>query len=154
MFIKVGNRYLNSQYVVEIRSRSHAPGEDNATITLHDGTTHSGFMSLDAIGALAEQIIPAPPGYEVYREYDLDLDYGDEDEIPERLEWKPVIAFVYESGSDLLDPITVDDGRLNSYAIRSPNGRVHTSAESFFENVDEYRASLCKALAQKRAKVA
>jgi hypothetical protein len=154
MFIRIGDRYLNSQYIVEIRSRSHVHGEDNATIVLHDGTTHSGFMSEDAMAALAEQNVPAPPGFEVYREYDLDFDYGDNEEIPAQLEWKPVIAFIYEPGSNLLDPITVEDGRLKHYAVRSPNGRVHTSSENFFENADEYREYLCKKLAKKRTKAA
>jgi hypothetical protein len=104
--------------------------------------------------ALAEQIVPAPPGYEAYREFDLDLDFGDDDEIPRQLEWKPVVAFAYEPRSNLLDPVTVDDGRLSNYAVRSPNGRVHTSSESFFENVDEYREYLCKELAKKKTKAA
>jgi hypothetical protein len=154
MFIRVGNRLLNSQYIVEIRPRSHAHGEDNATIILHDGTTHTGFMPESAINALAEQIIPALPGYEAYVQYNLDFDYDVDDEIPPQLEWKPVVAFIYEPGSSLLVPITVDDGRLNDYAVRSPSGKVHTSSERFFENVEEYREYLCKELAKKRTKAA
>ena len=154
MFIRVGNRLLNSQYIVEIRPRSHAHGEDNATIILHDGTTHTGFMPESAINALAEQIIPALPGYEAYVQYNFDFDYDVDDEIPPQLEWKPVVAFIYEPVSSLLVPITVDDGRLNDYAVRSPSGKVHTSSERFFENVEEYREYLCKELAKKRTKAA
>src|SRR5450631_766286 len=74
--------------------------------------------------------------------------------IPPQLEWKPVVAFIYEPVSSLLVPITVDDGRLNDYAVRSPSGKVHTSSERFFENVEEYREYLCKELAKKRTKAA
>jgi hypothetical protein len=154
MFIRVGNRLLNSQYVVEIRSHSHVPGEDNVTIILRDGTSHTGFMSEREINALSEEIIPAPSGYDVYRGFDLEFDYGDGDEIPPQLEWKPVVAFIYDPTNSLLDPITADDGRLDNYAVRSPNGKVHTSSEEFFENVDDYREYLCKQLAEKRTKAA
>jgi hypothetical protein len=82
MFIRVGNKLLNSRYVVEIRSRSHTPGEDNATIVLHDGTEYDGFIPESVMDALAEQIVRSPPGFEVCVEYHLDLDYGNDEEIP------------------------------------------------------------------------
>jgi hypothetical protein len=154
MFIRVGNRLLNSQYIVEIRSRSHTPSENNATIVLHDGTEYDGFVPESVMDALAEQIVPVPPGFEVCVEYDFDLDYGNDEEIPAPLEWKPVIAFIYEPSSNLRDPVTVDEGRLRNYAVRSPNGRVHTSSDNFFENADEYREYLCKELAKRRTKAA
>jgi hypothetical protein len=101
MFIRVGNRLLNSQYIVEIRPRSHAHGEDNATIILHDGTTHTGFMPESAINALAEQIIPALPGYEAYVQYNFDFDYDvdDENSTAARMETRCCISFTNRSAA-------------------------------------------------------
>lgn len=141
MFITLGSTRINLQYVVQIKERSVTPGQDNVSVVLHDGTSHSGFMTDSALAALQEQIIAGQPGYETYREYDHPFD---DDEIPATLEWKPVVAFVYHPDYGILQPITAEDGRLERFAVRLPNGRVYTSHETFFDSVDEYRADLVK----------
>lgn len=151
MFIQFGNRHINLRHVVEIRERSHTSGEDNITVVLQDGSSHSGFLTENALSALSEEIIPAQPGYEAYREYDLDLDFGDSEALPATLEWKPVVAFIYSPDHGILEPITAEDGRLNRFAVRQPNGRVYTSHETFFDDVDAYGANLAKELAKVRA---
>jgi hypothetical protein len=151
MFIRLGNKLVNSRYVVEIRLRSQQT-ENNATLVMHDGSELNGFALQSEVEALTEQIVPAPPGFEAYREFDLGFD--DDDEIPEELDWKPVVAFAVHSGGGGLDPITADDGRLNKYAVRAPGGKVHTSSEEFFESTAQYREFLCRELAKAREKAA
>lgn len=141
MFLTLGNSRINLQYVVQIKERSVAPGQDNVSVVLHDGTTCSGFMTESALAALEEHIVAAQPGYEAYREYDSS--FGD-DEIPATLEWKPVVAFVYHPDYGILQPITAEDGRLERFAVRLPNGKVYTSHETFFDSANEYRADLVK----------
>jgi hypothetical protein len=138
MFIRLGNRFVNSEYVVEIRLRAPQAGESNATFVMHDGSALDGFAIESEVEALTEKILQAPNGFEAHRVYDLDFDDA---ETPEELDWKPVVAFAVYSGSRVLDPITADDGRLDKYAVRAPNGKVHTSSEEFFSS-DDYRTFL------------
>ena len=129
MFIQLGSSHINLRYVVEIRRRACAPGEDNVSILMQDGSSHSGFMTDGAVAAVGEHIIPAQSGYEAHRAYDIDFD---DDELPSSLEWKPVVAFIYNADCSILEPITAEDGRLDRFAVRMPNGRVYTSHETFF----------------------
>ncbi|MBR0757913.1 hypothetical protein JQ604_37515 [Bradyrhizobium jicamae] len=108
-------------------------------------------MTDGALMAIGEQLIPAQSGYEAYREYEDT--FGDE-VLPATLEWKPVVAFIYNPDSSILVPITAEDGRLDRFAVRLPNGKVYTSHETFFESVDEYRTDLAKELKKANAKSA
>src|ERR1700759_4277669 len=128
MFIRLGNRYLNSRHIVEIKSHPSARNEDNVTATLGDGSSCSGFLSDGPLEALTEHIIPAPAGYEAYHEFEGE-------DVPEALAWQPVVAFVFKSDSSLLAPVTAEDARMNRFAVRSPNGHVYTSYELFFDSI-------------------
>ncbi|QOZ26096.1 hypothetical protein [Bradyrhizobium sp. CCBAU 51753] len=140
MFIRLGSLFVNSQYVAEIRLRSNQANEPNATLVMHDGSQREGFVLQSEIESLTETIVPAPAGFEANREYELDFD----DDGPVTLDWRPVVAFAVHSGGAGLDPITADDGRLEKYALRSPDGKVRTSSDEFFDSSDEYRAFLQK----------
>jgi hypothetical protein len=83
MFVRLGNRFVNSQYVVEVRLRSPQAGESNATFVMRDGSVLDGFVLESEVEALAGNILPAPTGFEAYCESDFDVD---DDEIPEKLD--------------------------------------------------------------------
>lgn len=143
MFIEVGSRQINLRYVVEIRRLNRDHGEDNVSVVLHDGSSFSGFMTESALSAITEQVVPAHPGYDAHRD---DLVF---DDAPPPLEWKPVVAFIYHPDAGILQPITAEDGRLDQFAVRLPNGKIYTSHETFFENADEYGAYLVKEFSKK-----
>jgi hypothetical protein len=147
MFIRQGNTFINSQYVVQIRLRARSqPAAANAAFIMHDGSEIDGFATESNLDLLAATIVPAPPGYEAYRQYDM---YFDEDGVPEKLDWKPVIAFAFFPGVEMLAPITADGGCLEKYGVREPDGTVYTSSETFFKTADDYLASLRSELAKK-----
>jgi hypothetical protein len=106
---------------------------------MHDGSELDGFVLESEIESLTESIVPAPAGFEACREFELDFD-----DVPEKPDWRPVVAFAVHSGGAGLDPITSDDGRLEKYAVRSPDGKVRTSSDEFFDSSDDYQNFLKK----------
>lgn len=147
MFIRLGSTYINAQHITEIRLRERHAGEDNATVNLQDGTSRTGFLAEEEVESLCERLIPAPAGYEVYRPFDVDFS----DDFVEKIEWQPVVAFVFQPSLNYLVPITAEDGQLTKFAMRQPNGRIYTSLEEFFDSTEEYLTELRRTFEQDKA---
>jgi hypothetical protein len=147
MFIRLGSSYINTQSIVEIRMREGHTRGDNATVFLQDGTSRPGFLTEEEAEHLCAHVLPAPVGHEVHRHYDIDFS----DDFDDKIQWTPVIAFVFQPGVSYLIPITAEDGQIANFAVRQPNGRIYTSHEEFFDNADEYALNLRRAFEKARA---
>lgn len=149
MFIQLIDRtYLNTDEIAEIKFALPDSSPGNALIIMKDGRQRDVYLSEHEVERLCFAVIPAPSGYSAHRPYDIDFD-----DVPETIRWSPVIAFVVDGSEYPLTPITAEDGRLEKYAVRCPDGRVYTSLEEFFDSVGDYE-SVHRAQWEKRNKVA
>lgn len=121
-------RYINTNSIREIVFSEGRQLSGNVKIVFTDDTVAEGFLPSGAIDHIYGAIIPAPDGYS-------NLTYIEplDDEIGS-LGTEPIVAFVVDPAADQLHPITAENGRLTTYAVRQPSGHIYTSEEQFFES--------------------
>jgi hypothetical protein len=140
MFIRIGSDFVNVDQIAEIRFHPEEAAKPNATVVTKDGKVQQAYLLETEIDDLSSTIIPAPPGYDAHRQFELTFD---DDGLNPTI-WTPVVAFAIERGEYQLDPITAEDGRLRKYAVRSPTGRIYTSQEEFFDCTEDYERDFAK----------